>query len=449
MKLGDNLTGTLQQGAVMNNGTTVFNQHHHHLVQGSSSSGGGVPPTPTNINLPGLGLGLVNGNALTGLFSNNHNLINANTANNAMAMPPSIAMPASASLNDVLLNDLIQLQQKQQLEAFLREFLSQQQQLAKLQQQQQQQQHHAINSSLASHLPIDLVNNLINSNKNGHVSQSIHVPLSHHSGALSSSSSSSSPTTSGLIPLQLQSIQSSVSSSMAQQSSVAIAADAIASMANQLPPVVVKSENTMTAESGKQQLARIDIDYTNVKNLAETSAKSASFDVSSRRVTFGRRINTNNNTARQHDSTAKTVNHHQDGINLDIFVENSTLVSRKHFTVELDDMDRGFFEAHCKAKLDKAGDFIEEEIDDAKAVSGPSWSRRVKYWKLYCVSKNGIFINARYIQPGKFVRLFGKTYTFRFPNTNIRVAFESHVAEAVDDASGKDNNEIAKVIMSI
>jgi hypothetical protein len=42
------------------------------------------------------------------------------------------------------------------------------------------------------------------------------------------------------------------------------------------------------------------------------------------------------------------------------------------------------------------------------------------------MSKNGIFVNTRYIETGKLIKLLcSKKYTFRFPNTNIRIYFES------------------------
>jgi len=75
----------------------------------------------------------------------------------------------------------------------------------------------------------------------------------------------------------------------------------------------------------------------------------------------------------------------------DILIENSTLVSRQHVSFELKS------------------------------------THKQTYWQLYSMSKNGIFLNSHYIEKGKYIKLFmNKKYTMRFPNTNIRVYFETN-----------------------
>jgi hypothetical protein len=421
MKLNDNLNNILQSVAsstIMNNGTAF---HHSQAI-----------PLSSSINLPGIGV--INSNTAAALS----NMINS-TNGISMLIPSNApvsnnnANPATANINDTLLNDLIQLQQKQQLEIFLREFLTQQHQLLKLQQQQQQQ--FSSSNQQTQQQPIDLVNN-INSSTNG---PQLHVPsinLNHTTNGA------------GIIPIAIQPVTTPNSA----QSSVAIAAAAIASMASHLPPVAAssvanssaKNQNQGATEAARPQYARIEIDYSNVKNLPEGTPRCTAYTVNTARITFGRRINNgvNSRLSEQQRSTND---------NTEIFIENSTLISRKHFTLELDEMDAAYFEANCKAKLDKTGsDFecIEEESEStseqsvAKSAHSSSGGR-IKYWKLYCVSKNGIFINARYIQTGKYVRLFGKSFTFRFPNTNIRIAFES-----VAEASSINTNGFEKVSIS-
>ncbi len=91
---------------------------------------------------------------------------------------------------------------------------------------------------------------------------------------------------------------------------------------------------------------------------------------------------------------------------VDIFVENSSLVSRQHLILQLKNTDAP---KNHKSLLSSNGE-----------------SKLTAFWQLQSISKNGIFLNNHYIAKGKSIKLFiNKRYTMRFPNTNIKVYFES------------------------
>jgi len=89
---------------------------------------------------------------------------------------------------------------------------------------------------------------------------------------------------------------------------------------------------------------------------------------------------------------------------VDIFVDNSSLVSRQHLALQL------------KNAMHTSNN----------ESSSNNEHKRPAFWQLQSISKNGIFLNNHYIAKGKSIKLFiNKRYTMRFPNTNIKVYFES------------------------
>ena len=84
----------------------------------------------------------------------------------------------------------------------------------------------------------------------------------------------------------------------------------------------------------------------------------------------------------------------------DIYIDNSSLVSRQHLSLQL---------KSCTGL---------SSSDDAQ--------NKDTFWQMQSISKNGIFLNNHYIEKGKSIKLFlNKKYTMRFPNTNIKIYFET------------------------
>ncbi|RNA37686.1 forkhead box K2-like [Brachionus plicatilis] len=195
--------------------------------------------------------------------------------------------------------------------------------------------------------------------------------------------------------------------------------------------------------------ARVQVDY------SHQSAVEQNFVcfLNKKKITIGRKLN------------ASLVN--TDNMKLaDVLIENSTLVSRHHFSVELKASSKS-------APTSSSSDFCYMDSEDSENSDADDQIDKSKhyYWKLLCTSKNGLFINTRYIQTGKHVQLLNKKYTFRFPNTNIKVYFESLVdtvhgctpsptlttvsSEEADRAAAqaepkkepKSNNKIAQILM--
>jgi hypothetical protein len=110
--------------------------------------------------------------------------------------------------------------------------------------------------------------------------------------------------------------------------------------------------------------------------------KQISFNINKKQVLIGRKQNENSNSLNEDTKRNEA----------DILIENCTLISRNHFSLEL--------------------------IKNSETC----------YWQLNCMSKNGLFVNQRYIEKDKLVNLFlsksRKEHVFRFPNTNIRIYFE-------------------------
>ena len=90
----------------------------------------------------------------------------------------------------------------------------------------------------------------------------------------------------------------------------------------------------------------------------------------------------------------------------DLNIEKSNFVSRIHFIIELNSLMKKFF--------------------------------------IYCVSKNGIFINNRYVQRGVPTVLDNKC-TLRFPNTSIKVQFESFMEMNVEMKHELKNLEMNQI----
>lgn len=175
-------------------------------------------------------------------------------------------------------------------------------------------------------------------------------------------------------------------------------------------PMVNGEQNSSSAQCSSESsypYARIEIDYSN-----ELGEKNFVYFLNKKVISFGRKLNPN------------LIN--SDNVKLaDILIENSTLVSRHHFSVELKSSSKSISPS---SNLD----FCYMDSEDSENSDNHDQIDKNKhyYWKLLCTSKNGLFINTRYIQTGKHVQLLNKKYTFRFPNTNIKIYFESLVETA-------------------
>lgn len=137
---------------------------------------------------------------------------------------------------------------------------------------------------------------------------------------------------------------------------------------------------------------------------------SSTYLIRKNKFTIGRRIKINeqSNSPSPNINTTQIITECQDlspdqnSEPTDIFIENSTLVSRQHLSFQL------------KTNSSKAND-------------------RLNFWQMQSISKNGIFLNNHYIEKGKSIKLFlNKRYTMRFPNTNIKIYFESNDVPVVD-----------------
>jgi hypothetical protein len=64
------------------------------------------------------------------------------------------------------------------------------------------------------------------------------------------------------------------------------------------------------------------------------------------------------------------------------------------------------------------------------------------------MSKNGLFVNQRYIEKDKLINLFlsksRKEHMFRFPNTNIRIYFEPLMVKKWSKSEESDEDDIEK-----
>lgn len=169
-------------------------------------------------------------------------------------------------------------------------------------------------------------------------------------------------------------------------------------------------------------LARIEIDY-NLSDRIKSTANSAVFLVNKKKITIGRKLNNLNQISKDSNNNRLA----------DILIENSTLVSRQHFSIELKTSKHKFNPTNSPNN-----DFIYDDDDDNDHDDDDNNQEMFYYWKLNSTSKNGLFINTRYIQTGKNIRLLNKKYTFRFPNTNIRIYFES----MFEDCFNSNNNPV-------
>lgn len=332
--------------------------HHHHHLSGHQHQ------------IPLIALNHPIVNTLT---AGNHHLASGllGQASGLVSAPVHLAATAAAALNaattnqhaqlseqqNLLVAELIQSQQRQQIELFLRELVAQHQ-ILKLQQELN-------NKTLSPHL---------------------------------SSPPQQIPIVGSLSPSVLNSMPSGNEQTM---------------------------ENELTSRNVTPDLANLEIWYSNAspKNnskqpvcsteaiKANQTSLKASYTVNKPKMAFGRRVaNISKVTGKEELSESG------EDDTLEIFIENSTLVSRRHFLIEC--VDEIIAKSDCEDEADLTEDveLLKRHMDSARSV---------KYWKLSCVSKNGVFVNSRYIQAGKWVRLLGKSYTFRFPNTSIRVLFES------------------------
>ena len=143
---------------------------------------------------------------------------------------------------------------------------------------------------------------------------------------------------------------------------------------------------------------------------------SSTYLIRKNKFTIGRRIKTNDQSNIQPSNVNSTqiiteeTSDDQKSDPIDIFIENSTLVSRQHLSFQL------------KTNNSK------NNLND-----------RLNFWQMQSISKNGIFLNNHYIEKGKSIKLFlNKRYTMRFPNTNIKIYFESNDVPVVVDQRKPD-----------
>ncbi|CAF0830352.1 unnamed protein product [Brachionus calyciflorus] len=175
---------------------------------------------------------------------------------------------------------------------------------------------------------------------------------------------------------------------------------------NQAQIQPVSSPISSTCSESSYPFARLEIDYS-----TDSPQKNFVYFINKKKISIGRKLNAN-----QISESVQLA---------DILIENSTLVSRQHFTLELKSCKENFNYLDNNKSLDFS--FVDSEKSDSESVDDNSILDKSKYyyWKLLCTSKNGLFINTRHIQTGKYVRLLNKKNTFRFPNTNIKIYFES------------------------
>jgi hypothetical protein len=274
------------------------------------------------------------------------------------------------SNNAKILNDLIQIQQQQQLEIIIKELIHQQQlQIIQHQNYQHLSSNNAANSSANFNPCYLLLNhqNQFQQQQNFRQNQQL-MPIIFNSNT------------------NFNEPENEKSETMA---SVALTSLPNFSDSDQLACICVDYGSSNSNSSSTTNIATSkDVLTENV------TQKSQIFSLTKPKVIIGRKVN-GNITENTNASNASPI--------ADICIENSTLVSRQHFSLEL------------KSTLNIVTKNTNQES-----------SATLIYWQLYCMSKNGLFVNTRYIETGKLIKLLlNKKYTFRFPNTNIRIHFES------------------------
>jgi hypothetical protein len=302
------------------------------------------------------------------------------------------------SNNAKILNDLIQIQQQQQLEIIIKELIHQQQ-LQMIQHQNYQ------------HLS---ANNAANSSANFNP---CYLLLNHQSQFQQQQNFRQNQQLMPIIFNSNTNFNEPGNEKSEQMASVALTSLPNFSDSDQLACLCVDYGNSNSNNSGATNMA------TNKDVLTENvSQKSQIFSLTKPKVIIGRKVN-GNITENTNASNASPI--------ADICIENSTLVSRQHFSLEL------------KSTLNIVTKNTNQES-----------SATLIYWQLYCMSKNGLFVNTRYIETGKLIKLLlNKKYTFRFPNTNIRIQFESPPYEkliltSLFNKSNNNNHNQSQIIQA-
>jgi hypothetical protein len=367
-----------------------------------------------------------------------------------LAALSSVLINTNVNNNANIINELIQ---KHQSELFLRELLFNQQNLLKIQ-KQQHQQHQQFNSQYQQQNDLNTL----------------------ASAAIAAASSTSTPTPTGpqvpsFIPIQIRPV--SLIASMPQIQPFLLNNNDNCN--NQLVLNDLKTEQQ--THSNPSLLARALIEYpknlsrlnstskpqTPQQEVSSTSTTTLKLDdedsrplklehfITKPKVFFGRKILKQQNQLLLDDDN-------QSGV-MNIYLENSTLISRNHFYLELklNDYERNQVEkSGDSAHLDLDFELIDEadeqavvglEEEEDNQENSPRNAKKKKptfYWVLFCKSKNGLFINQKYIQTGKYVKLYDKSYMFRFPNTNIRIYFDALTEESKQQQQDLSSNQTSQ-----
>jgi hypothetical protein len=207
-------------------------------------------------------------------------------------------------------------------------------------------------------------------------------------------------------------------------------------------------------------LAIAQVEYSDDKSEPQTPP-ILRFKINKPKIVIGRRLNNNNNIGNNTNSGVNLTLADENKL-IDIQIEKSTLVSRQHFELQLvftrkkpnttttttttasanpssilflDDQQQSELSLNSVSSLSQLNElFVDQEEEEEEGNKPSSW---LFYWKFTCTSKNGLFIENRYVKMGKHFLLFvndqtSKQIVFKFPNTGIRMRFESRLDEYLE-----------------
>lgn len=99
-------------------------------------------------------------------------------------------------------------------------------------------------------------------------------------------------------------------------------------------------------------------------------------------------------------------------------------------------------ESNEEQNNDESNEKVITNLDELKSRLTAAKPNEYIYWRFKCVSKNGMFVNSRYVVAPKSI-LFAavevgndsddKPMTFRFPNTAIKIHFHSNMTQVCSE----------------
>ena len=187
-----------------------------------------------------------------------------------------------------------------------------------------------------------------------------------------------------------------------QQSSPLLLLPLPNSECSEVPSSINNQPNTIKSTDS---LAQIKIEYNSVKHKSNDTNDPANnkrvYLINKKKIIIGRKqkLAPADSVSTEEPIVIDEANLIDEANPADIYIDNSSLVSRQHLSLQL------------KSCTGSSSEIVENKDT---------------FWQMHSISKNGIFLNNHYIEKGKSIKLFlNKKYTMRFPNTNIKIYFET------------------------